>query len=226
MALTVSADTVHHPVGCLQIRRLGSPDHNVLHVPPSEISVCFQREGTNAGRQRRRGWGTGVAAGAIMMQIRSDDLLLTGGAWTVGGSERGRARLAIPGHETVLGRATDWQRPNAVGITIAVAIVVVSAAVSRRPYEDRAFAVATLANRGSTSSKFAQQQLRLLHLILSIGFDSIYTKRYLKRCFYGNVWTEAVAMRSSKFKSAEFKQWDLTDAIECFKLKRTWNLSF
>jgi len=81
-----------------------------------------------------------------MMQIRSDDLLLTGGAWTVGGSERGRACLAIPGHEAVLSRAADWQRPDAVGVTVAVAIVVVPAAVSGCPYKDRALAVATLAN--------------------------------------------------------------------------------
>lgn len=144
MVLTVPADAVHHPIGCLQIRRLGGPHYNVLHVSPREIPVRFQCEGTDTGRQRRRCRGTSVTTGAIMMQIRRDNLFLTGGTRTVSSGERGRARLAVPRHEAVLGRATDRQCPDTVGVTVAVAIVVVPTTVSGCPHEDRALAVATL----------------------------------------------------------------------------------
>lgn len=83
-----------------------------------------------------------------MMQIRSDDLFLAGRAWTVSGSESGRARLAVPGHKAVLGRAADGQSPNAVGVAVTVAIVVISTTVPGRPHEDRALTVATLMIQG------------------------------------------------------------------------------
>lgn len=85
----------------------------------------------------------------MMMQIRSDDLLLAGGARAVSGSESGRARLAVPGHKTVFGRAADRQSPNAVGVAITVAIVVISATVPGRPHKDRALTVATLKSQRS-----------------------------------------------------------------------------
>lgn len=72
----------------------------------------------------------------MMMQIRSDDLFLASRARTVSGSESGRARLAVPGYKTVLSRATDGQSPNAVGVAVTVAIVMISTTVSGRPHKD------------------------------------------------------------------------------------------
>jgi len=85
-----------------------------------------------------------VAARTMMMQIRSDDLLLAVRTRTVSGSESGRARLAIPGHKAVFSRAADGQSPNAVGVAVTVAIVMISTTVSGCPYEDRTLTIATL----------------------------------------------------------------------------------
>lgn len=48
-ALTVSTDPVDHPIGCLEIRGLSGPNHDVLHVPPGQIPVRLEGEGTDAG---------------------------------------------------------------------------------------------------------------------------------------------------------------------------------
>jgi len=85
-----------------------------------------------------------VAAGTVMMQIRSDDLLLAGRARAIRGGEGGRARLAVPGHKAVLCRTTDRQRPNTISIAVTIAVIVVPAAVPGRPHEDRTLTVATL----------------------------------------------------------------------------------
>jgi len=79
-----------------------------------------------------------------MMQIRRDDLPLAGRAWAVRSCESGRASLAVPRHETVLGRATDRQGPNTVDVAVAIAVVMIATTISGRPYENRALAVATL----------------------------------------------------------------------------------
>lgn len=116
----------------------------MLHIPPGKISVRFQGEGTNAGRQRRRCGCTSVATGTMMMQIRSDDLFLAGRTRAICGGEGRRARLAVPGHKAVLCRTTDRQCPDTIGIAVTIAVIVVPAAVSGRPYEDRTLTVATL----------------------------------------------------------------------------------
>lgn len=85
-----------------------------------------------------------MAAGTVMMQIRSDNLLLTGRARAICGGEGGRARLAVPGHKAVLCRTTDRQRPDTIGIAVTIAVIVVPAAVPGRPHEDRTLTVATL----------------------------------------------------------------------------------
>ena len=57
-------------------------------------------------------------------------LFLAGRAAAVGGGQRGRAGLRVPGHVAVLGGAADGQRPDRVGVAVAVAVVVVEAAVA------------------------------------------------------------------------------------------------
>ena len=51
---TVATDAVRLPVIGFQISRPGRPHDNVLHVPPRQISVGFQRQSANSSRQRCR----------------------------------------------------------------------------------------------------------------------------------------------------------------------------
>lgn len=49
---------------------------------------------------------------AAMVQIGRYDLLLAVRAARVSGGQRGRARLAVPGNQAVLGGRRNAQRPN------------------------------------------------------------------------------------------------------------------
>lgn len=64
--------------------------------------------------------------------------------WAVGGSQGGGAGLAVPGDVAVLGGAADGQRVNAVGVTVAVAAVLLPPSVPRGPHEDGTQAIAAL----------------------------------------------------------------------------------
>lgn len=66
-SLTVPTDTVDHPVGCLEVGGLGSPDHDVLHVPPGQILVRLEGEGTDTCGQRRRRGRASVTTGTVMV---------------------------------------------------------------------------------------------------------------------------------------------------------------
>jgi len=72
------------------------------------------------------------------------DLSLVDRSAAVGRREGGRARLGVPRHGTILRRAADGQRVDAVGVAVAVAVVVESPAVARRPHEDRSKTATTL----------------------------------------------------------------------------------
>lgn len=85
-----------------------------------------------------------MAAGTVMMQIRSDNLLFAGRTRTIRSGESGRACLAVPGHKAVLCRTTDRQRPDTIGVAVTIAVIVIPAAVPGRPYENRTLTVATL----------------------------------------------------------------------------------
>lgn len=56
--------------------------------------------------------------------------------WAVGGRQGGGAGLAVPGDVAVLGGAADGQGVNAVGVTIAVAAVLLPPSIPRGPHED------------------------------------------------------------------------------------------
>ena len=72
------------------------------------------------------------------------DLTIKTGAAAVGGRQRGRTRLRVPGHVSVLRGAADRQRVDTVGVAVAVAVVAVLTAVTGSPDKDRAEAAATL----------------------------------------------------------------------------------
>lgn len=56
----------------------------------------------------------------------------------------GRAGLAVPRHIAGLGGAADGQRVNAVGVAVAVAVVLLPATVTRSPHKDGAQSAASL----------------------------------------------------------------------------------
>lgn len=64
-----------------------------------------------------------------------------------GGREGGRARLAVPWHISGLCGAADGQRVDAVGVAVAVAVVLLSAAVSRGPHKNGPQSTASLRSR-------------------------------------------------------------------------------
>ena len=84
-----------------------------------------------------------------MSELGAYDLSVVAGSAAVGGGERGRTRLGVPGHVAVLGGAADRQRVDAVRVAVAVAVVAVLAAVARRPHEDRTETAATLPYRNA-----------------------------------------------------------------------------
>jgi len=88
-----------------------------------------------------------VAGGALVVQVGGDDLPLVGQPAAVGGGQGGAARLRVPRHQAVLGRAADRQRPDRVGVAVTVAVVVVAATVARGPHENRTLAIATLRSK-------------------------------------------------------------------------------
>lgn len=145
-----------HPVqypARLVVQRLGArgEHHQVLHVAPRQAGVRLEREGGDAGGERRRRRGAGVfyRADVIRPQLGvhvhgGDALVVARGAGRVRGRQRGAALLEVPRLVAALGRARDRQREDAVRVAIAVAGVGVPAAVARRPHEDRALALATL----------------------------------------------------------------------------------
>lgn len=55
-----------------------------------------------------------------------------------GGSESGRAGLAVPRHVAGLRGAADGQGVNAVGVAVTVTAVLLPATVSRGPHKDGA----------------------------------------------------------------------------------------
>ncbi len=71
-------------------------------------------------------------------------LFLARRAAAVSGGQSGRTRLGIPRYVAVLRGAADAQRPDGIGVSIAIAIVVIPAAVARSPDKDGAFAATTL----------------------------------------------------------------------------------
>lgn len=73
-----------------------------------------------------------------------DTLVIARSARGVGRGEGGAALFQVPGFITALGGAGNGQREDAVGVSVAVARVRVSAAVARGPDEDGAFAFTTL----------------------------------------------------------------------------------
>ena len=151
--LTVSSNTIGHPIHSFQIGRFRCPHDDVLHIPPSQISVGLEGEGAYTGCQGRRCRRARVAGRAKVMQVSGHHLFLPRWTGTVGRSQGGRARLAVPRHLAVLRRAADGQRPDAVRVTVAVAVVVIPAAVPRRPDENRPSTVATLTIKATSLTR-------------------------------------------------------------------------
>lgn len=143
---TISTDAVGDPVGRFEVRGFRCSDDDVLHITPSEILIGLEGQGADSSREGRGGGSSRVTARAVMMQIGSYNLFLTGRAWTVGRREGRRTRFAVPRNEAIFRRAAYRQCPYAVRVTVAVAVVVIAATVSGGPDEDRTFALATLNN--------------------------------------------------------------------------------
>lgn len=126
----VPADAVSLPVGRDQMLRPGCPHDDVLHVAPRQAGVGLERQGADAGGQRGRGARARVAAGARVVQVRGDYLALAYSPAAVGGRQGRAARLAVPGHVTLLRCAGYRQAVDGVGVAVAVAVVVVPSAVA------------------------------------------------------------------------------------------------
>lgn len=150
---------VQYPAG-LVAQRVGSRcEHDqVLHISPRQAGIRLEGEGGDAGGQRRRGGCTGVLHRADVIRAQlgvhvhgGDALVVAGRARRIRGRQGGAALLEIPRLVAALGRARYRQGENAVRVAVAVARVGVSTAVARRPYEDRALALATLREKGKNN---------------------------------------------------------------------------
>lgn len=64
-----------------------------------------------------------------------------------GGGEGGGAGLAVPRHAARLRGAADGQSVNAVGVAVAVTVVLLPTAVSRGPHEDGSQSATSLRGR-------------------------------------------------------------------------------
>lgn len=101
-------------------------------------------------------------------------LLLPRVSWAEGGSEGGRARLAVPRHIAGLRGAADGQGVNAVGVAIAITAVLLPASITRGPHKDGSQATASLWYR----NMLLQKVLRPLHNLFCCGL-----KTYLRETF-------------------------------------------
>lgn len=117
---------------------------NVLQVTPRQIAIRLQHQGHNTGGQRSRRRSAGVRHGARVMQVGRHNLPFVRAARTVRGRQRRTALLRIPRHQSSFGGARYRQRPNGVGVTITIAIVLLAATVARRPNKDAALASSPL----------------------------------------------------------------------------------
>ena len=80
-------------------------------------------------------------------QIKKEDthyLFLIEVPRAVSGGEGGGASLAVPGDIAVLCGAADGQRVDAVGVAIAVTVVLLSTSIPRSPHKDGAQTATTL----------------------------------------------------------------------------------
>ena len=64
---TVSAYSVDLPVVSFEIGRFGRADDYVLHIPPRQVTIGLQSQGTDPGRQRSGRRCSRVAGRARMM---------------------------------------------------------------------------------------------------------------------------------------------------------------
>lgn len=71
----------------------------------------------------------------------------------VGGGEGGGAGLAVPGDVAVLRGAADGQSVNAVGVAVAVTVVLLSSSIPRGPHEYGAQTATTLRSRKHSYKK-------------------------------------------------------------------------
>lgn len=88
------------------------------------------------------------------------NLFLIEATTAVGCGEGGRTGLAVPGHIAVLRAAADRQRVDAIGVAVAVAAVLLSAAVPRSPHKD-----------GAPSSAALEFRRRNTQSVKSAGFS-------------------------------------------------------
>lgn len=65
-----------------------------------------------------------------------------------GGSEGGRAGLAVPRHVARLRGAADGQGVNAVGVAVTVTVVLLPTSITRGPHKDGSQATASLWHTG------------------------------------------------------------------------------
>lgn len=80
----------------------------------------------------------------MCVSVYTHYLLLPGVSRAEGGSEGGRAGLAVPRHVARLRGAADGQGVNAVGVAVTITAVLLPATVPRGPHEDGAQSAASL----------------------------------------------------------------------------------
>ena len=80
----------------------------------------------------------------VCVSVYTHYLFLPGVSRAEGGSEGGRAGLAVPRHVARLRGAADGQGVNAVGVAVTITAVLLPATVPRGPHEDGAQSAASL----------------------------------------------------------------------------------
>lgn len=99
--------------------------------------------------------------------INTYDLFLVEVSAAVGGGEGGRTGLAVPWDVTVLRGAADGEGVDAVGVSVAVAAVPLTASVTRCPHEDGAQPTSTLRHMQNTHVKVQLSHLNMSQIMSS-----------------------------------------------------------
>ena len=76
------------------------------------------------------------------------DHLVRVGAAGIRGRHGSSTALAVPGELPLLRRAADGQRVDTADVAVTVAVVTLTAAISRGPHKDGSFPSTTLCNNG------------------------------------------------------------------------------
>ena len=108
-------------------------------------------------------------------------LFLSRRSAAVSGGQSGGAGLRVPRHVTVLRGAADGKGPDGIGVTVAVAVVVVSTPVARRPHEYRALASTSLWKSYGNNNNIVKHPLANSNNNVKQNKTQYNTNRYSRR---------------------------------------------